>query len=109
MTIGSQAGMDVELEGAIGEQRDGLRKLSTCGEPSGGLFEDQPRCAHEHPAGPVRCRVLVLLAYRLAIHLDAIGVVNQPVQDAVGDGWIADLHMPTLYRQLTGWSTSAGK
>jgi len=42
-----------------------------------------------------------LLAYRLAIHLDAVGVVNQPVQDAVGDGWIADLHMPALDRQLT--------
>jgi hypothetical protein len=31
-----------------------------------------------------------------------VGVVNQPVQDAVGDGWIADLRMPTVYRQLTG-------
>ena len=41
--------MDVELEGAIGEQRDGLRKLPAGGEPSGGLFEDQPRGAHERP------------------------------------------------------------
>jgi hypothetical protein len=28
--------------------------------------------------------------------------VDQPVQDAVGDGWIADLRMSTVNRQLTG-------
>jgi len=49
MVIGHQAGMDVQLEGAIGEDREGLRKLSASGEPSGGLFEDQPRGAHERP------------------------------------------------------------
>ena len=49
VSAGMQAGVDVELESAIGEQRNGLRKLSTCGEPSGGLFEDQPRSAHERP------------------------------------------------------------
>jgi hypothetical protein len=30
--------MDVKFEGCIGEQRKGLRELSTGGEPSGGLF-----------------------------------------------------------------------
>ena len=49
VATGTQTSVDVELEGAIGEQRDGLRKLPTCGEPSGGLFEDQPRGAHERP------------------------------------------------------------
>ena len=28
--------------------------------------------------------------------------MDQPVQDAVGDGGIADLRMPTVDRQLTG-------
>jgi hypothetical protein len=45
----TQTSVDVEFEGAVGEDRDGLRKFSACGEPSGGLFEDQPRGAHERP------------------------------------------------------------
>ena len=49
MAIGLQADMDLELEGTIGEQWDGLRKFPAGGEPSGGLFEDQPRGAHERP------------------------------------------------------------
>jgi len=32
-------------------------------------------------------------------HLDAVGVVNQAVEDAVGDGRIADLFMPALARR----------
>src|ERR1035438_2424913 len=35
-----------------------------------------------------------LLAQGLAFQLDAIGVVNEAVQDAVGEGGIADLLMP---------------
>ena len=49
VAAGTQTRVDVELEGAIGEDREGLRKLSARGEPSGGLFEDQPRGAHERP------------------------------------------------------------
>ena len=49
MATGAQASVDVELEGAVGEQRDGLRKFPAGGEPAGGLFEDQPRGAHERP------------------------------------------------------------
>ena len=43
-------------------------------------------------------RFLLLLAHRLAVHFDAIGVVDQPVEDAVGDGRIADLRVPTGHR-----------
>jgi len=49
MATGTQTSVDVEFEGAVGEQREGLRELSTGGEPSGGLLEDQPRGAHERP------------------------------------------------------------
>jgi len=49
MAICRQAGMDVELECAIGEQREGLRKFPAGSEPTGGLLEDQPRSAHERP------------------------------------------------------------
>ena len=49
LAIGHQAGVDVEFEGAIGEDRDGPHKFSTRGEPSGGLFEDQPGGAHARP------------------------------------------------------------
>ena len=35
MAIGHQEGMDVQIEGAFGEDREGLRKLAARGEPSG--------------------------------------------------------------------------
>ncbi len=63
MAIGHQAGMDVELEGAIGEQREGLRKLPAGSEPTGGLFEDQPRGAHEPP--PVNSTVASFFFLRI--------------------------------------------
>ena len=47
VAAGTQTGVDVELEGTIGEQREGLRKFPPRGEPSGGMFEDQPGGAHE--------------------------------------------------------------
>jgi hypothetical protein len=41
----------------------------------------------------VRWRI-AFLAHGLAAHLDAMSVVNQTVEDAVGDGGIADLLVP---------------
>jgi hypothetical protein len=41
------------------------------------------------------------LANRLAAQLDAIGIVNEPVHDAVGDAGIADLFVPVCNRHLT--------
>ena len=49
LAAGTQTGVDAEPEGAIREQCDGLRKLPDCGEPPGGLLEDQPRGVHERP------------------------------------------------------------
>ena len=63
MTIGHQADMDVELEGPIGEQRESLRKLPAGGEPTGGLFEDQPGGAHERP--PVNSAVASFFFLRI--------------------------------------------
>src|SRR6516225_3498573 len=42
---------------------------------------------------PVWPRLLtpVLFAHRLATHLDAVGVMHQPVENAVGQGGIPDL------------------
>ena len=31
-----------------------------------------------------------------------MGVMDQPVEDSIGDGGIADLFMPVLYGQSTG-------
>ncbi len=42
----------------------------------------------------------VFLAHGLSAHLDAMGVVDQAVKDAVGDGGIADLLVPARDRQL---------
>ena len=44
-----------------------------------------------------RCSTALLwriayLAHGLPAHFDAVGVVNQPVQDAIGDGGGADSH-----------------
>ena len=39
-------------------------------------------------------RRIAFLAHGLAAHFDAVGVVNQTVQDAIGDGGIADLLVP---------------
>ena len=43
---------------------------------------------------------LRFLRTALSAHLDAVGVVNQTVEDAVGDGGIADLLVPARDRQL---------
>ena len=41
-------------------------------------------------------RLSSVLAHRIATHVDAMGVVNQPAEDAVGQSGIADLLMPAL-------------
>src|SRR5687768_1887016 len=43
-----------------------------------------------------------LLAHRLAAQLNAIGIVDQPIHNAVGDAGITDLLMPVRNGQLTG-------
>src|ERR1019366_3076105 len=43
---------------------------------------------------------IAFLAHGLAAHFDAVGVVNQTVQDAIGDSGIADLLVPARDRQL---------
>src|SRR5271165_1989172 len=39
-------------------------------------------------------------AHRIAAHLDPVGIVDQPVEDAIGRGRIADLFVPAGHRQL---------
>jgi hypothetical protein len=41
-----------------------------------------------------------ILAHRVAIHLDPMGIVDQPVKDAIGQCRIADLFVPAGNRQL---------
>src|SRR4051794_27928625 len=45
-------------------------------------------------------RLPAILAHRVAPHLDAVCVVNQPVENAVGHSRIADLFVPAGYWQL---------
>src|SRR5712671_2990177 len=40
------------------------------------------------------------LAHRFSSEFDPVGVVHQPVEDAVGDGWIANLLVPMRHRHL---------
>jgi hypothetical protein len=43
-----------------------------------------------------------LFPHRLAVQFDPVRVVDEPVEDAVGDGGIADLRGPARHQQLAG-------
>jgi hypothetical protein len=43
---------------------------------------------------------IAFLTHGLAAHFDAVGVVNQTVEDAIGNGGIADLLVSARDRQL---------
>src|SRR5271166_6554119 len=45
-------------------------------------------------------RRVAFFAHGLSSHLDAVGIVNQAVEDAIGDRGIADLLVPARNRQL---------
>ena len=50
-----------------------------------------------------------LPAQRLAVELEAMGVVNDAVEDGVGDGQIADDVVPAIYRDLAGDECGAAR
>ena len=43
-----------------------------------------------------------LLAQAFAFQLDAVGIVDEPVQDGVAQGRVADDVMPAIHRHLAG-------
>ena len=43
-----------------------------------------------------------LFAHRFALHLDALSVVDQPVENAIGQGLITDLLVPLGHREFAG-------
>jgi len=45
-------------------------------------------------------RRIAFLPHGITTHLDAVGIVNQAVEDAVSDGGVADLLVPARNRQL---------
>src|SRR5580765_2589777 len=49
-----------------------------------------------------------LLAQALAAQFDAIGVVDDPIEDGVGQGGIADEFVPAIDRKLAGDDQRAG-
>src|SRR5271165_3270867 len=55
--------------------------------------------AHEYA---LCVRLPAILPHRIAAHLDAVGVVNQPVEDAVRQCRVADLFVPPRDWQLRG-------
>ncbi len=50
--------------------------------------------------GQLRARLTTIFSHRIPAHLDPVGVVNYPVEDAVGNCRIADLFVPTSHWQL---------
>ena len=49
-----------------------------------------------------------LLAQALAAQFDAVGVVDDPIEDGVGQGGIADEFVPAIDRKLAGDDQRAG-
>ena len=49
-----------------------------------------------------RMRPSLFLTHGIAEHLDAMGIVNKPVENAIGGGSVTDLLMPSRNRQLRG-------
>jgi len=45
-------------------------------------------------------RLPAILAHRVAAHRNAVGVVDQPVEDAIGQSGIANLFVPARDREL---------
>src|SRR6202008_3018785 len=43
-----------------------------------------------------------ILARRVPLQFDLVGVMNQPIQNTVGQRGVADLFMPSLNRDLAG-------
>src|SRR5258707_12289620 len=46
--------------------------------------------------------VLVLLSQALSFEFDAVGIVDEAIEDCVGDGWISDNFVPAIDGQLAG-------
>jgi hypothetical protein len=44
----------------------------------------------------------LFLSHRSSFELNSVSIVNQPVHDGVGDGWVPDMIMPMINRELTG-------
>ncbi len=45
-------------------------------------------------------RHLLMLAQRVSVEFEAIGIVDDTVEDGVGEGWFADHFVPASDRQL---------
>lgn len=57
--------------------------------------------------GKLRIRLPPVLTHRITTHLDAMSIVDQPVEDAIGQRRVADLFMPPRNRQLRGQDRGA--
>ncbi|MBB4383660.1 hypothetical protein GGD61_008365 [Bradyrhizobium sp. SBR1B] len=45
---------------------------------------------------------MALLSHAVAAKLDAVGIVDEAIEDGVGDGWVADEVVPVIDGDLTG-------
>jgi hypothetical protein len=52
------------------------------------------------PGAILRVQLPAILTHRVPTHLDAMGVMNQPVENTIGHRWIADLFVPAGHGQL---------
>jgi len=42
----------------------------------------------------------LFFSHRSSFQLNAVGVVNQPIQNGIGDGWIPDMVVPVFHGEL---------
>ena len=61
-----------------------------------------PSWSFRSAATALRFFAVALFAQRFTLHLEAVSVGHQPVENAVGQSGIADLLVPLCHRELAG-------
>jgi hypothetical protein len=77
-----------------------------CGARERRLSSLAPHPTYRNLGGASSCLICLLTAtflpHRLALQFNPMGVVDETIEDAIGNGWISDLGMPGGNWQLAG-------
>ena len=100
----SEATLDFSMMADFIHMGQGVgRNIARCQCPTIGLslFEKVfPAASQRRSLGFLARLTSTFLAHRFTAEFDSVGIVHQPVENAVGDGRIPDLLMPVRHRHL---------